>query len=55
MLELRYIAQVSAKKAKVMARHNVIYIEAWYARDIPLRLVCTRHGFDNSISLANQV
>ena len=55
MLELHYTAQVSAKKANVMARHNVIYIEAWYARDIPLGLACTRHGFDNSISVANQV
>ena len=38
-----------------MARHNVIYIEAWYARDIPLGLACTRYGFDTSISLVNQV
>ena len=37
-----------------MARHNVIYIEAWCARDIPLGLACTRHGFDTSISLANR-
>ena len=40
-----------------MARHNVIYIEAWCARDIPLGLAYTRHGFDTSInlSLTNQV
>ena len=38
-----------------MAGHNVIYIEVWYARDIPLGLACTRHGFDTSISLAYQV
>ena len=38
-----------------MAQHNVIYIEAWYARDIPLGLACTRHEFDTSISLATQV
>ena len=38
-----------------MARHNVIYIEARCARDIPLGLACTRHGFDTSFSLANQV
>lgn len=38
-----------------MARHNVIYIEAWCARDIPLGLACTRHGFDTSFSLANKV
>ena len=37
-----------------MARH-VIYIEAWYARDILLGLAYTRHGFDTSIGLANQV
>ena len=42
-------------KPNIMARHNVIYIEAWCARDIPLGLACTRHGFDTSISLANQV
>ena len=35
-----------------MARQN---IEAWYPRDITLGLACTRHGFDTSISLANQV
>ena len=40
-------------KPKIMARHNVIYIEAWCARDISLGLACTRHGFDSSISLAN--
>ena len=38
-----------------MARLNVIYIEVRYARVIPLGLACTRHGFDTSISLANQV
>ena len=38
-----------------MARHNVIYIEAWCARDNSLGLACTRHEFDTSISLANQV
>ena len=41
-------------KPKIMAQHNVIYIEAWYARDIPLELACTRHEIDISISLANQ-
>ena len=45
----------SNRKPNIMARHNVIYIEAWCARDIPLGLACTRHGFDTSISLANQV
>ena len=43
------------KQPNIMARHNVIYIEAWCARDIPLGLACTRHRFDTSISLANQV
>ena len=43
------------KKPNIMAQHNVIYIEAWCARDIPLGLACTRNGFDTSISLANQV
>ena len=38
-----------------MAQYNVTYICTWYARDIPLGLACTRHGFDTSISLANQV
>ena len=38
-----------------MAQNNVIYIEAWYARDIPLGFACTRYRFDTSISLANQV
>ena len=42
-------------KPNIMARHNVIYIGAWCARDIPLGLACTRHGFDTTISLANQV
>ena len=38
---------------KTVAGYNVIYIEAWYARDIPLGLACTRYGFDTSISLAS--
>ena len=42
-------------KPNIMGRNNVIYIEAWYARDIPLGFACTRYGFDSSISLANQV
>ena len=37
-----------------MARH-VIYLDALHGRDIPMGLACTRHGFDTSISLANQV
>ena len=45
----------NGKKPNIMARHNVIYIEALCARDIPLGLACTGHGFDTSISLANQV
>ena len=45
----------SYEKPNITVRHNVIYIEAWCARDIPLGLACTKHGFDTSISLANQV
>ena len=44
-----------SKKPHIMARHDVIYIEAWCARGIPLGFACTRHGFDTSISLASQV
>ena len=40
----------------IMAQHNVIYIEAWYARDISLGLACTRHEVILAyISLATQV
>ena len=43
------------KKPNIMVRHNVIYLNVLYARDIPMGLACTRHGFDTSISFANQV
>ena len=36
-------------KPNIMVQHNVIYIEAWYARDISLGLACTRHECDTSI------
>ena len=35
-------------KPNIMVRHNVIYIGAWQARDIPLGFACTRHVFDTS-------
>ena len=31
-------------KANIMARHNVIYIEAWCSRDNPVEVGCARYG-----------
>ena len=32
-------------KAKIIVRHNKIYIEAWCARDVPLGLARATYGF----------
>ena len=50
-----FASQLTAALPFSMRTSSVIYIEEWYARDIPLGLACTRHEFDTSISLANQV
>ena len=34
----------SNNKPNIMARHNVIYIKAWCARDDPLDIGCTRYA-----------